>query len=38
MQIFTANHTADAQHLNFKAVAPVAASDYGAMTGPIPVM
>jgi hypothetical protein len=24
--------------LSFKAVAPVAASDYGALTGPIPVM
>jgi poly(3-hydroxybutyrate) depolymerase len=38
VQILTANHTADAQHLSFKAVAPVAASDYGAITGPIPVM
>lgn len=38
VQILTSNHTNDAKHLNFKGVAPVAASDYGAMTGPIPVM
>jgi poly(3-hydroxybutyrate) depolymerase len=38
VQIFTQSHTADAQHLKLKAIAPVAASDYGAMTGPIPVM
>lgn len=38
VQILTTNHVADAEHLSFKAVAPVAASDYGAMTGPIPVM
>ena len=38
VQILTSNHTNDAKHLGFKGVAPVAASDYGAMTGPIPVM
>ena len=38
VQILLNNHTADAQHLKFKGVAPVAASDYGAMKGPIPVM
>lgn len=38
VQILLNSHTADAQHLKFKGVAPVAASDYGAMTGPIPVM
>jgi poly(3-hydroxybutyrate) depolymerase len=38
VQILTENHTGDAQHLSFKAVAPVAASDYGAIAGPIPVM
>ena len=38
VQILTSNHTSDAKHLNFKGVAPVAASDYGAMTGPIPAM
>jgi poly(3-hydroxybutyrate) depolymerase len=31
-------HAADAQHLNFKAVAPVAASNYGALSGPEAVM
>jgi polyhydroxybutyrate depolymerase len=38
VQILLSSHTADAEHLSFTAVAPVAASDYGAMTGPIPVM
>jgi polyhydroxybutyrate depolymerase len=38
VQLLLSSHTADAQHLKFKGVAPVAASDYGAMTGPIPVM
>lgn len=38
VQIFTQSHTADAQHFKFKAIAPVAASDYGVMAGPIPVM
>lgn len=38
VQILLSSHTADAQHLAFKAVAPVAASDYGPMTGPVPVM
>jgi polyhydroxybutyrate depolymerase len=38
VQLFTTTHTADAQHLKLKGIAPVAASDYGAMTGPIPVM
>jgi poly(3-hydroxybutyrate) depolymerase len=31
-------HKSDAEHLNFKAVAPVAASDYGALQVPTPVM
>jgi polyhydroxybutyrate depolymerase len=30
--------SADAAHMNFKAVAPVAASNYGAIVSPIPVM
>jgi poly(3-hydroxybutyrate) depolymerase len=38
VQILLSSHTADAEHLSFRAVAPVAASDYGPMTGPIPVM
>jgi poly(3-hydroxybutyrate) depolymerase len=38
VQILLNSHTADAEHLKFAGVAPVAASDYGAMTGPIPVM
>jgi polyhydroxybutyrate depolymerase len=38
VQILTSNHATDAKHLNFKGVAPVAASDYGAMMGPIPAM
>ena len=38
VQILTQSHAADAQHFGFKAVAPVAASDYGAIAGPIPVM
>ena len=38
VQILTKTHAADAQHFGFKAVAPVAASDYGAITGPIAVM
>lgn len=38
VQIFTQNHSADAKYLKFKAMAPVAASDYGAMSGPVPVM
>jgi predicted esterase len=38
VQILTANHVADAQDLSLKGVAPVAASDYGPITGPIPVM
>jgi polyhydroxybutyrate depolymerase len=36
VQILT--KSADATHFNFKAVAPVAASNYGAIVGPIPVM
>ena len=36
VQILT--HSDAARHMNFKAVAPVAASDYGAITVPIPVM
>ncbi|WP_441290669.1 alpha/beta hydrolase family esterase [Sorangium sp. KYC3313] len=31
-------HKSDAEHLNFRAVAPVAASDYGALQVPTPVM
>jgi polyhydroxybutyrate depolymerase len=38
VQVLLTRHASDAQHLSFKGVAPVAASDYGAMTGPIPVM
>ena len=38
VQILTQQHKADAQHFNFKAVAPVAASNYGALSGPMPVM
>jgi predicted esterase len=36
VQILT--HRDDAAHMSFKAVSPVAASDYGALTGPIPVL
>ncbi len=36
VQILT--HKSDADHVKFKAVAPVAASDYGALSGPEPVM
>ena len=36
VQILT--HKTDAQHMGFKAVSPVAASDYGALSGPIPVL
>jgi poly(3-hydroxybutyrate) depolymerase len=38
VQILLASHTSDAARLRFKAVAPVAASDYGVMAGPVPVM
>jgi poly(3-hydroxybutyrate) depolymerase len=38
VQMLLSNHTSDADHFGFAGVAPVAASDYGAMTGPIPVM
>lgn len=38
VQILTENHQSDARHLNFKGVAPVAASDYGALSGPMPVI
>jgi poly(3-hydroxybutyrate) depolymerase len=38
VQILLSSHTMDAEHLRFRAVAPVAASDYGPMNGPIPVM
>jgi poly(3-hydroxybutyrate) depolymerase len=38
VQILLSSHTADAQHLKLKGIAPVAASDYGPMSGPIPVM
>ncbi|WP_437928627.1 hypothetical protein WMF37_05015 [Sorangium sp. So ce291] len=31
-------HKSDAEHMNFRAVAPVAASDYGALQVPMPVM
>jgi len=36
VQILT--HKNDAAHIGFKAVAPVAASDYGALSGPMPVL
>ncbi len=36
VQILT--HRNDAAHVSFKAVAPVAASDYGALSGPMPVL
>ncbi len=38
VQLMTSNHTADAEYLNFKAMAPVAASDYGAHGTVMPVM
>jgi polyhydroxybutyrate depolymerase len=38
VQILSDKHPADAKHLNIKAVAPVAASDYGALSGPTPIM
>jgi hypothetical protein len=36
VQILT--HADAAEHMNYKAVAPVAASNYGAIVSPIPVM
>jgi polyhydroxybutyrate depolymerase len=38
VQILSGNHTADAAHLKFKGVAPVAASDQGAVSTPTPIM
>lgn len=38
VQMLRQTSRADAQHFNFKGVAPVAASDYGALAGPIAVM
>lgn len=38
VQILTPGRKAHADHLNFRAVAPVAASRYGSVSGPIPVM
>lgn len=38
VQIVTQQHASDAQHLGLRALAPVAASDYGAIAGPMPVM
>lgn len=38
VQMLLSNRQADAAHFGFAGVAPVAASDYGAMSGPIPVM
>lgn len=38
MQVLTSSHTADAEHLNFRGVAPVAASAYGPIGTPTPVM
>ncbi|MGD8863693.1 MAG: hypothetical protein PVI30_27000 [Myxococcales bacterium] len=38
VQIVTEQHLADAEHFGFRALAPVAASDYGPVAGPIPVM
>ncbi|WP_437786788.1 alpha/beta hydrolase family esterase [Sorangium sp. So ce1097] len=31
-------HRSDAEHMSFRAVAPIAASDYGALQVPVPVM
>lgn len=38
VQILAQSHAADGAHFGFAAVAPVAASDYGAIAGPIAVM
>ncbi len=38
VQMMTGNHTADAEYLNLKGMAPVAASDYGAHGAAMPVM
>lgn len=38
VQLLTTENQADAQHLDFKAVAPIAGYDFGALRGPIPVM
>ncbi len=38
VQIVTQQRASDAEHLGLRALAPVAASDYGAVAGPIPVM
>jgi poly(3-hydroxybutyrate) depolymerase len=38
VQLLRQNSTADAEHFSLKAVAPVAASDYGVLAGPMPVM
>ncbi len=38
VQLLIGSHTADAEHFNFKGVAPVAASAYGPIATPTPVM
>lgn len=38
VQTLLGSHTADAQYLNFRGVAPVAASNYGPHATPMPVM
>jgi polyhydroxybutyrate depolymerase len=38
VQMLLGSHTADAEHMHFKAVAPVAASDYGAHATAVPAM
>ena len=38
IELLTPQYEADAQHLSFKGVAPIAGYDYGELSGPIPVM
>lgn len=38
VQVLLSSHVDDAAHFGFAGVTPFAASDYGPMTGPIPVM
>jgi poly(3-hydroxybutyrate) depolymerase len=38
VQALTGSHSADAEHFNFRAVAPVAASSYGPIATPTPVL
>ena len=37
-QVLLTQHVNDAQHFGFKAVTPFASSDYGAQSGPMPVL